>query len=124
MKKSICLLVIGLHLAGCTTLNAVPYSNSVFEGEAVRKGDQVVLATTGGERRFEVTSVTPEQICGKDECVRTEAIESVKREEFSASKTAAAVGGIALAVLAVGALSMAFHPMHFAPAGGCFLCKR
>ena len=113
MKRLISVLVVMFHVAGCTTLTTVPYSQGTFEKDPVHQGDQVVLATTGGERRFEVTSVTPEQICGKDECVRAEAIESVERQEFSALKTAGAVAGIALAVLFVGVLSMSFHPMHF-----------
>ena len=102
MKRLICMLVVSLYLAGCTTLSTVPYSGGTFEKDRVRKGDQVVLTTIRGEyrfrdvHRFQVTSVTPEQICGKDECFRADAIETVQRQEFDALKTAALVAGIAL----------------------------
>ena len=52
MKRSICMLVAALYLAGCTTLSTVPHSRGA----------------------------TPEQICEKDECVRTVEIESVDRK--------------------------------------------
>ena len=118
MKRLISVLVVMLHVAGCTTLSTVPYSRGTFEKDSVQNGDQVVLRTTGGERRFQVPSVTPEQVCGKDECVRAVEIESVERQKFSALKTAAFVAGIALIV----AVSMTFHPMHFQPGTCFFLC--
>ena len=102
MKRLICLLVVSLHLAGCTTLSTVPYSGGRFEKDPIRKGDQVVLTTIHGEyrfrdlHRFQVTSVTPDEICGKDECFRTDAIETVQRQELDGLKTAGLVAGIAL----------------------------
>ena len=111
MKRLICMLVVSLHLTGCTTLSTVPSSEGTFERNPVRKGDQVVLTTIRGEdrfrdvHRFEVTSVTPDEICGKDECVRVDAIETLQRQEFNARKTAALVAGIVLIVLAVGTRS-------------------
>ena len=105
MKRSICTLVALLHLVGCTTFNAVPYSKGAFEKYPVRKGDTVVLKTAVGEHHFVVQSVTPEEICWTDDCVRAETIESVYRQEFSALKTAGAV----VAILLVGAASFAYQ---------------
>ena len=102
MKRTICMLVASLHLVGCTTFNAVPYSQGTFEKDPVRQGDKVVIATAGGEHRFVVNSVTPEQICGMDDCIRTEVIESVYRQEFSVLKTAGLVVGLVLIVGAIG----------------------
>jgi hypothetical protein len=117
VNRLICVLVMSLHLAGCTTLSAVPYSRETFEKEPVRKGDEIIVKTTGA--RIQVTSVTPEQICGEHECVRAEAIESFERQEFSALKTAALMAGIVLIVVAA-------MTLHYAPAikpGTCFFCS-
>lgn len=105
MKRSICVLVVLLHLVGCTTFNSVPYSRGTFAKDAVRQGDMVLLATAGGEHRFVVNSVTPEQICGMDDCVSAEAIKSIHRQEFSLLKTAAMVVGI---VVVGGGLGVAY----------------
>ena len=96
MKKLICILVGTLYLAGCTTMNAVPVAQGKFVKDSIREGDQIVLLTNHDQHRFIVTSVTPQQICGKDKCVRIEEVESVTRQEFSALKTAGLVVGIVL----------------------------
>ena len=96
MKKLICILVGTLYLASCTTMNAVPVAQGKFVKDSIREGDQIVLLTNHDQHRFIVTSVTPQQICGKDKCVRTEEVESVTRQEFSALKTAGLVVGIVL----------------------------
>ena len=103
MKRTICLLMVLLHLVGCTTLSTVPYSRGAFEKDPVRPGDRVVLLTKVSEYRFQVSSVTPTEICGVAECVRTEAIESVQLQEFSALKTVALVG-LTLAVFGLAAV--------------------
>ena len=106
MKKLICILVGTLYLAGCTTMNDVPYSRGTFEKDAVRVGDQIALTTSISDQvalaasvreyRFEVASVASEQICGKDKCVRADEIESIQRKEFSWHKTTGFVVVIAL----------------------------
>jgi len=125
MKRLICALVASLHLAGCTTLTTLPYPQGRFDDGLVRPGDQVVLTTIRGEdrsrqeRRLEVTSVTPEQICGKDECFAVEAVESVQRKEFSPGRTLGLVAGIVL----LAAVMRSAHPIHGGFGGNtCWLC--
>ena len=126
MKRLICVLVASLHLAGCTTLNTLPYPQGRFEDGVVRQGDRVVLTTIRGEdrlreeRNVEVISVTPEQICGKDECFRADAVESVQRKEFSPARTV----GLVLAIALLAAVTRGIHPMHggVGAAGQCWFC--
>ena len=98
------LILILVYLAGCTTM--MPVSTAPGQiNSAVQVGDRVAIISRSVQtREFSVTRVTPEQICGRDECVRAEEIESVHRQEFSVLKTAGLVVGIALIVLAVGAM--------------------
>jgi hypothetical protein len=120
MKRSLCLLAAALHVAGCTTLRSVPYSPGTFESNPVRAGDKVVLATAGGERRLEVTSVTPAQICGAGECVRTEEIHGIQREELDVLKTVVLVAAIALVAAGAGAAA-SYRPVA-RTTRTCFFC--
>ena len=103
MKKLICACIAALHLASCTTLATVPYSDGKFAGASVRAGDRVVLKTGARVYDFEVASVTAEEICGKDDCVRTAEIQSVERKEISVPWTVLAVVLIAAIVIGIGA---------------------
>ena len=127
VNRLICVLVASLQLSGCTTLNTLPYPQGRFEDGLVRPGDRVVLTAIHGEdrrreeRRFEVTSVTPEQICGRAECIPADAVESIQREEFSIGRTVGLVLAIALmAAIAKGAGS----PLRGGLGGGnqCWFC--
>ena len=93
------LVFIVIYLAGCTTM--VPAVSPVRQqgDSGVQTGDRVAIFLRSGQtREFSVQQVTPEQICGKHECVRVEEIVSVNRQEVSALKTLGLVCGIALIV--------------------------
>ncbi len=83
MKRLICVLVVALHLAGCTTITTVP----AFEKDAIREGDQPPV------------------------------VEAVTREEISVLKTAAAVAGVVLLVMALSVR----HPKKTSTSNQCFL---
>jgi hypothetical protein len=108
MKKLICACIASLHLAGCTTLTTVPYSNGTFEKDPVRAGDRVVLKAGARVHDFEVASATREEICSRSECVRVEEIQSIERKEVSVLRTVGAIVIIAAIALALGSMSMGF----------------
>ena len=74
------LIVATVYLCACSTL--VPLGSSPdAAGYAVESGDRVVLATRdGGMHDFTVTHAGPEEICGKDECVRAADITGAQRQ--------------------------------------------
>jgi len=113
-----CILVAVFQLAGCTTINSIPYTASTAGLETLRVGDHVVAAwSTDGERherRLVVTSATRERICGRVECVRPEDVDWIQREEFSARNTALAVAGMALMIgLAAASFHMSFGNLGY-----------
>lgn len=109
MTKLICVLVASIHLAGCATLNTLPYTETV-EKQPIRAGEEVTLWTKkDGIYYLSVTSATSDEICGKEGCFRTDSIESVSRWEYSVSealtktaKVALLVGAVALSILPIG----------------------
>ena len=106
MNKFICACVASLHLAGCTTLTTVPYSNGTFEKDPVRVGDRIVLNAGARVHEFEVVSVTREEICGKDECVRVGEIVAIERKEVSVLRTVALIVIVAAIAIGIGSASM------------------
>ena len=122
MKRSICIFVASIYISGCTTLTAVPYSQGAFETESVRPDDRVVLTTTlNTERHLYVTSVTPEQICGKDDCVPAATVVSIQKEEFSVFRTAVLVLGVSL-LLGAAAASGPLHGGLGSAGSTCLFC--
>lgn len=114
MKRATCVLAIPLHLAACTSLNTLPYTPEAMAAQPVREGERVVLRTKGSDsRHFIVTSVTPERICGPNECVATETIESVTREEVSMART---LGIVLLVAAGLGILVSIAHGLSGAGA--------
>lgn len=106
ITRAVCIAVISLHVAGCTTVSTMQYTPQMVETNPVREGDTVKL-TTNDHRilRFVVASVTPERVCSADQCVRSETIETVERTEFSAIKTVFFVLGLAFLAAAIGSLA-------------------
>ena len=103
MNKKLCLLLASLQIAGCTTLAPVPHNRATFEPAEFRAGETIVLTTTGHKDKvLKIVSITPEQVCGKDECIRAIDVKSVTRKEFSAMRTLGLVLLIA-ATVALGA---------------------
>ena len=104
MKKNICVLVAALHLASCTVLTPLPHTRGDFAPSSIREGDKLVLTTTSGfEKKLEVVSITPGQVCGKDGCVSADEVGGVGRQEFSAVRTFGLIVAIGLIVAAAAA---------------------
>ena len=113
------LVAAAAYLSGCASLVALegPPQNA---GSVLTQGDRAVLATRDGRvHDFTVTRSAPEEVCGKDECVRTSEITGAQRQEPKpAVVVATVVVGIALAVgfvayalshVSVPATAFAFH---------------
>ncbi|MCK5326664.1 MAG: hypothetical protein KAJ57_11670 [Woeseiaceae bacterium] len=88
--------------SGCSSLSPVEMApeqvqERISEGDIIRVGDTVRLATRDGEiHEFEVTAVTPEQIVGENIDIAIDDIVAVETREFSAGKTTALAGGAVL----------------------------
>ncbi len=89
-------------VSGCSTLSPVEMTpeqvqEKISEGEVIRVGDTVRIATTDGEiHKLKVTAVTAQQIVGDDINIAIDDIVAVETPEFSAGKTAALAGGAVL----------------------------
>lgn len=95
MKRKLCLTLMALHLAGCTTMNPVLHSGH-DRTAALKVGD--TIATTGRDgraSRFEIVRTTADEVCGPEECVRRSDIVGLEVQEFSAWKTTLLVAGVA-----------------------------
>ena len=85
MNRAIAIVVLAgvLHLAGCTTLERASSPQAPFEPESIQLLDCIVLTTTSGTKhRFEVRTVTPDAVCGRDRCFAANDTASVDREEI------------------------------------------
>ena len=98
MKKLLCVCLAALQISGCASLQPVPMTPGSLERTSVRVGDQVAVTTAGKIHRFEVTSLTPERLCGNDACVSAAEIQAIDRREVNKGETAVVV--IALVVFA------------------------
>ena len=97
MKRNISAVAVALQLAACTTLAPLPHDRNTFQPALLRAGDTVVLTTTNRvEKHLDVVSITPEEICGKEECVRAIDVDEVRRRQFSVGRTVFAVLGAVL----------------------------
>ena len=115
MKRSISVFLAAIHLAGCMSLQPIPHTRDAFEQEVVRVGDKVVVATTMGDRRFEVTSATREQLCGDGECVRAGEVLSIHRQEVNVFATVVAVVALVGLTAAIGVAASGVKPFSMAP---------
>ena len=106
-----CWMVVVIYLAGCTTLTHQPYPGGDPAG-VLKPGDKAVISTANGSHKFKVVRATAEEVCGEEECVRSDRIEQVQTEEISVLKTAALIAGIALiaGLVALAGSGMAFFP--------------
>ena len=77
------------------TMNSLPYKAGTSAPDTVRIGDQVDIPMWTDEerhtRRLVVTSMTTDEICGKDGCVRREDVDRAQREDLRREKTGLAV---------------------------------
>lgn len=104
MKRIFCSMLIAVLVSGCTTVNPVLHTAGDRTAE-LKVGD--TITTTGRDGRsshFEIARISPDEICGTDQCVRKSDIVGLEVQEFSAGKTILLVGGvIAIVALVVAA---------------------
>ena len=96
-------LLIAAQLAGCTTLRPVdtPRPGAAF---AVTPGDAVSITTSTGRRvEMDVERSSPEEICGKDECVRATEVAAIDRREVDTARSLWLLAGILLLLGLAGA---------------------
>jgi hypothetical protein len=108
-RSTICIALVALHLAACTTLSTAPYGGGSQRTNPVRAGDRVWVTTDSTRRQLEVTSASAHEICSKDECIPAERIHFVEREEIDVLRTAGAI----LVVVALAALIAVAHSGSF-----------
>jgi hypothetical protein len=108
-KSILCIAMTALHVGACTTLSTTQYGGGGQSANPVKAGDRVWVTTDSTRRQLEVTSVTPREICGKDECIPAERVQWVEREEVDALRTAGAI----LALVALVAIIAAAHGGSF-----------
>ncbi len=111
MKRAICILVAAFYVSACSSLNTVPYAAGDSASNPIRAGDRIVVKTSSREHSLEVTSASDDEVCGVDECIRADRIESVQREEVSPSKT---MGVLLLLVLGIGLFAAVHSASLFA----------
>jgi len=95
MKRTICALITAAQLAACTTLS--PAYRPTGDGAGLNRGDRIhVTLRDATTHRVEVTRVSPDAVCGGEECFAFSEIDLLQREEVDAWRTAGLVAGIAL----------------------------
>ena len=106
--RPVCALVVMLHLAACTTLS--PAYRPTGDGAGLNRGDRIhVTLRDATTHRVEVTRVSPDAVCGGEECFAFSEIDLLQREEVEVWRTAGLVAAIALfAGLIIGLRSATF----------------
>ncbi len=93
------ILVAALVSVSCTSLRLVRPSD--IEG-SLKQGDTVKIVTKDGRTpEFEIVSITPDTILGKDQRVDIADITRMEKREIDTGKTAGLVAGIVAGVLAI-----------------------
>jgi hypothetical protein len=109
-----------VFVAACTTVIPVPSSGPGGDLFGIAVGDRVVITTKRRvEHVFDVASVTPESICGEDECVRVSDIEGIGRHEVDALPTAGMVLGQILTTVPAFGSAIGIPAFIAAHAYGC-----
>jgi hypothetical protein len=88
--------------AGCTTLRPIEGTPTdlrqrISSGELLKPGDRVAIVTTDDKsHRFAITGINAGLIEGKTDSVPIDQVATLQKRKFSAGKTAALVGGLAV----------------------------
>ena len=110
--KTLFIIVVAASTFGCSTISPVEMTpeqvqEKISEGEVIRVGDTVRIATTDGEiHKFKVTAVTAQQIVGDDINIAIDDIVAVETREFSAGKTIGLAYGTALMLAVIMAVAL------------------
>jgi hypothetical protein len=107
--------------AGCTTTRTLPVPRTAAESgtNRIEIGSKVVVTLRSGETRaFRVTAVEPDALLGKGLRISIADIEKIQQKEISGRRTAAALVGGTLAVLA-GVYAIWLHNLTHCPRHEC-----
>ena len=125
MKRILCAMLVVTHLVACTTLTTVPYAQAPGGGAistaGIAAGDRLhVGLRDGSQRTLTVTTVSADELCAADGCLRAAEIENIERIERRVSLATVAINiALLLVVLAVS------RRPHSAPSTGntCWFCS-
>lgn len=105
--KLFTLALLLLIVTGCTTFSPVELApeqlhEKILTDNIIQVGDNVRIITSDGTRHeFKVTSVTKDQIIGKDINIPILDIVALDTRSYSSGKTSAFVGGTVIWVLII-----------------------
>ena len=86
-------VVAAAYLSGCSTMN--PIMLAIDDVSAtLRVGEKIsVREKNDAVHQFEITRLTPKEVCGPTACVALRDVASLERSEFSAAKTTGLILG-------------------------------